>query len=382
MFYIITGKPGASKTLHAIALVEEMRAQARKDRSVERPVYYWNIGDVTVEGWYPLGDASTFDLANEGVQPDASQALKWYELPRDAIIVLDECQKLFPKRPQGAKVPPHVEHLETHRKSGFDIVGISQDPTLIDSHVRKLCGMHTHYRRIFGTESYHSWTWQEKCVTDVESTTEQGKAQESRGRFPKKYYGTYRSAQVHNVKARPPWKWIITIAALLVIVPGLVWVAVSVMRSYTVTEPENPALTQEQLAGALARERQATVHEVVTHVKALLDANPWDERLHKERVAGLDASRPFFDELVRPVAFPKIAGCAKLIVNGTVQCWCNSQQGTKLELPTRQCLRYVQAGWFDFTRPDVEESSGSVGGDSGPGSTFTGSSPVTTGKDL
>lgn len=355
MFHIITGKPGASKTLHAIALVEKMRAEARKDRGVERPVFYWNIGDVKLDGWSPLGDVATFDLM--GVEPDKSAAAKWYELPRDSIIVFDECQKFWPKRPQGSQVPAYVSNLETHRKGGFDIVGISQDPTLIDSHVRKLCGLHTHYRRIFRTETYHSWTWQEKCVTDVESTTAQAQAFEERGKFPKKYYGTYRSAQVHNVKANIPWKLVGMLAGALVLIPLLVYVATQILKP-----DEVPRLTQQELDASLAKQKAQTVAEVVTQVKAIIAANPWDARLHQRRVDGLDASQPFYDELVRPVSFPKVSGCAKLVVDGKIDCWCNSQQGTRLNMTVRQCMSYLDRGWFDFTQPDEErDDSGAEG---------------------
>jgi zona occludens toxin len=353
MFFIITGKPGASKTLHAIEKVEKMRAEARKERGVERPVFYWNIGDVTLDGWQPLGDPSTFDLGHQGVDPDKTRARRWFECPKDSIIVLDECQKLWPKRKQGSEVPPYVAHLETHRKAGFDILGISQDPTLIDSHVRKLCGLHTHYRRIFGSETYHSFTWQEKCVTDVESTTEQAKALEARGAFPKQYYGTFRSAQVHNVQVRPPWKWIATLAAAILLIPFLVWLSMSILKP-----DEEPQLTKEELQAALQKERHATVSEVVTHVKALIEANPWDARLHQERIYGVSASKPFYDELIRPVSFPKITGCAKLVIDGEIDCWCNSQQGTKLDMSVRECLKYLERGWFDFTKPDLEEDEG------------------------
>lgn len=354
MFHIITGKPGASKTLHAIDLVERMRAEARKTRGVERPVFYWNIGDVTLEGWTPLGDASTFDLM--GVEADKTVARKWYELPRDSIIVFDECQKFWSKdceKPQrnGDPVPLWVSSIETHRKMGYDILALSQDPTLISVHVRKLCGMHTHYRRIFGTESYNSWTWNEKCVTDVEGKARQEEAQQARGKFPKKWYGTYRSAAVHNVKARLPWKWIATLAAVVVLMPTLVYVAIATLTP----DEEPPGLTKEQMDKALQDSKQATVNEVVTQVKALIEANPWDDRLHKKRVLGVDASQPFYDELVRPVSFPKIAGCAKLTIGEKVDCWCNSQQGTKLDMTVRQCLRYLEKGWFDFTKPDIEE---------------------------
>jgi hypothetical protein len=38
--------------------------------------------------------------------------LKWYELPPQAIVVIDEFQKVFPKRPNGSPVPKYMSSLK------------------------------------------------------------------------------------------------------------------------------------------------------------------------------------------------------------------------------------------------------------------------------
>ena len=54
----------------------------------------------------------------------------WFELPRNSIIIIDECQQTFPVRPVGAKVPLHCSEFETHRHKGWDIHLVTQDAKL------------------------------------------------------------------------------------------------------------------------------------------------------------------------------------------------------------------------------------------------------------
>lgn len=343
MLRIFTGTPGNGKTLRVIQDVEALR------KAKKRPVHYWNIGALTLD-WIPLGDASTFGKLDEGIEPDPSVALRWYDVPVGSIVVIDEAQKLFPVRPRGAAVPKHVSELETHRHRGLDIVLVTQNPKLIDAHVRKLCGQHYHLRRVFGMERSRVFLWTEECA-DVDTRSNLARAQSSVWKFPKEFYGTYKSADVHTHETKLPVKWLATIAIAIVAFPLLVWIA---YRTLTPDEPQD-AVSSSELETALTRQREQTVKEVKEELHAIMEANPWDARLHHSRVASVEASKPFYDALVRPVSMPKISGCAKLVVDGQIDCWCNSQQGTRLDMTVRECLSYLKNGWFDFTRQDRDE---------------------------
>jgi zona occludens toxin len=345
MLTIVTGTPGNGKTLFTIQMVEELR------KRTQRAVFYWNIGQLTLD-WNALGDAQTFGKAEEGVEPDVSQVRQWYDVPAGSIVVIDEAQKIFPIRRRGAEVPKSVSEFETHRHRGIDIFLLTQNPKLIDSHVRKLTGKHHHLKRTFGMEAAHVYTWIEECA-DVDTRTNLARAQDKYWKFPRELFGVYKSAEVHTHKRELPWKWIAILGCMLVFVPALTWFAMHYFRG----ETSPPALTQEQLKASLDAQRAKTVQEVVLQVKSILAANPWDVRLHQPRVESLDASRPFFDELVRPASFPKITGCAKLVIGSDITCECYSQQGTVLDMGVRQCMKYLQHGWFDFTRPDEEAAA-------------------------
>lgn len=61
---------------------------------------------------------------------------KWMDCPPGSIIVIDECQFVFPKKPNGSKLPEFYEKLAIHRHNGYDIFLITQNPTLVDNFVR------------------------------------------------------------------------------------------------------------------------------------------------------------------------------------------------------------------------------------------------------
>ena len=135
MISLITGQPGAGKTLYALNFV---KTRAEKEN---RPVYYSGISDLKLP-WLELDKGED-----------------WHGVPEGSIVVIDECQRVFRPRVNGAAVPEHVSKLETHRHSGIDLVLITQHPMLADNNVRRLVGQHFHVVRAFGTKkaTVHEW---------------------------------------------------------------------------------------------------------------------------------------------------------------------------------------------------------------------------------
>jgi hypothetical protein len=101
MINLSTGLPGAGKTLFTIAFVKEL---ADKEK---RPVFYSGITDLALD-WQEI------------------DAEKWMDAPDGALIVIDECQRIFRPRGSAAKVPEYVSALETHRHKGLDLFLISE----------------------------------------------------------------------------------------------------------------------------------------------------------------------------------------------------------------------------------------------------------------
>lgn len=329
MITLITGQPGNGKTLHALWLIEKLR------KETGREVYYWNIKGLTLP-WKPLGDAATF--GSKEVEPDASVVSQWYKLPDGAIIVVDECQKLWRVRSQGSQVPKTVAEMETHRHKGFDLFLISQNLKQIDTAVRVLVGRHINVVRRFGFESGTLYQW-ERCA-DPTSDRDKKEALKESWSFPKDVYSWYKSAEIHTVKRDFPLK------KLAVLVFGVVVVAVSI----GVVVRHVQQLQSSDVAGP-------AVSQVVGEISM---NNPWGE-VRKERLPGMPASAPFYDELQEPQDQPAVAGCGKLVYSdGTVICRCTTSQGSVVAMETAQCLQMMRFGWFDPTRPRVDPKQANI----------------------
>ena len=148
----------------------------------------------------------------------------WYDLPRQSIIVMDECQQTFPPRPVGAKVPLHCSEFETHRHKGWDIHLVTQDAKLLDNHVRRLAGCHVHYFNPF--KSNRVTRYQGDKVFDQEDYFQKKNTISSIITRDKSLYGLYWSADAHTHKLVLPKK-LILLLLVPVLLGFLVWYLLS-----------------------------------------------------------------------------------------------------------------------------------------------------------
>lgn len=71
---------------------------------------------------------------------------------------------------------------------------------------------------------------------------------------------------------------------------------------------------------------------------------------YQPRIAGMPETAPAYDELRKPVDFPRPQCVAKANT-----CNCYSQQATLLQdYPQELCFTFVKQGYFDATKPRVE----------------------------
>lgn len=150
------------------------------------------------------------------------QAALWYELPRNSVIFVDECQQTFPPRPVGARVPMHCSEFETHRHKGYDVFLVTQDAKLLDNHVRRLAGVHMHFFRPFGG-SIIKRVWSDKVI-DPDDYFQKKAAQVSTAPRDKKYYGLYWSADVHTHKFKVPTKLLLIFPVFFGVIYGIYFV--------------------------------------------------------------------------------------------------------------------------------------------------------------
>ncbi len=140
----------------------------------------------------------------------------WYRLPRPCRIVVDECQRWFPPRPVGSKVPQHISEFETFRHSGADIFLITQNAKLLDSNVRRLAVNHLHFVRNLGASI--TIRYQASKCTDFEDYFGRKSAQKKTFKRDVKFYGLYHSADRHTYRFKMPTRIYLLAAGVCLLV--------------------------------------------------------------------------------------------------------------------------------------------------------------------
>ena len=311
MIIVVTGLPGAGKTLYSLNWV---KARAERDG---REVYYSGIADLNLP-WIEIDPQ------------------RWMDAPANSIVVIDECQRVFRPRMHGQSVPQYVSELETHRHKGLDIVLITQHPMLIDSNVRRLAGLHFHCVRKFGlnASTVHEWaSVKEQCDKNREGSTRHD------FKFPKASFAWYKSAEVHTHKARIPARvWLLGLVLVGLVV--LAWWMYSRWQERLSPHPEPAAAAAmvsagaSSVAGAPAPQAQAGQGQM-TREQWLAHFQP--------RVHGLAYTAPVYDTVTQPVRAPYPAACVQSPSKG---CRCYSQQATRLDVPKALCMSLSEGGFF------------------------------------
>lgn len=323
MITLGTGLPGNGKTLFMLWYI---KAKADRER---REVFYHNVKNLDTS---KVGAWMEFDPK------------KWMDLPHGSIILIDECQEVFPKQPNGAKLPDYYEELAKHRHKGFDIFLITQHPTLIDNFVRRLVGQHFHSVRKFGLQRATIYEWS-ACSPSPETPSSQKSAVALKWSYPKEVFTWYKSAEVHTVKRSIPMK--LVLAVLFVIgVPVIGYYALDRFQargkeSATVPVASAPA---SGVVGSAAGIDSARRFDPVEDAREYVAKNT-------PRYEGLPHTAPKYDPLTVPVRVPVPAACIQRgqAIRGDVSCKCYSQQGTAMAVEFNMCVEFARNGFFqDF----------------------------------
>ena len=145
---------------------------------------------------------------------------EWFELPRNSVLVLDECQRFFPPRKIGSVVPRYISEFETHRHLAITVILITQNAGLLDFHIRKLINRHIHYQNPMASGAVVRFQWD--GVRENIDKWDKQEGDRKTLRRPKTMFGLYHSADIHTHKMRIPRK-VYFLVFLLVLVIGLVW---------------------------------------------------------------------------------------------------------------------------------------------------------------
>jgi zona occludens toxin len=113
MITMLTGLPGNGKSLYMLDWI------LRWSKAENRPVYYSGIVFTELGLQGPFAEWVEF------------QPMEWNLCPPGAIVLIDECQRIFRNRSINAVAPKFVTDLETHRHLGIDLVFVTQHQCLL-----------------------------------------------------------------------------------------------------------------------------------------------------------------------------------------------------------------------------------------------------------
>ncbi len=349
MLVIRTGKPGHGKTLNTI---KEVDAQAAR---TSRVVYYHNINglqsDKLEASWYEFDDPE-----------------KWFELPHNSIIVIDEAQGWFGNRDPRHKPGDHLTAFETMRHSGFEVHLITQDPRFLDTHARRLANLHVHYWRVMKSRQLLRFS-SEVVIERVEVMAAFKDADKTRLRIDSKMFDKYTSSNAdHHFKFQPSKKLIGSV--IVILVAGFL-----LFRAYGLYANKS---TAEEGGGQDAVSSAATVAGSL--VQMVRPEKPKSEKVEEldyfearsPRLRNVPASAPIYDELTQPQTYPKLtcmssdaesftARLNSWQVKDGVGCQCYTQQATRLDIEHAFCMDVVKYGYFDHARPDRSTLNASAG---------------------
>lgn len=332
MLYLYTGVPGAGKTLYAVSNLVK-----RKDFK-DRPIFVDGIKDLDHD------KINYFDI------PEGESIQTWPKwAPPGAIIVVDECQRIFRPRPSGSKVPDYVAELETHRHRGLDFILITQHPRLIDVHLRGLIEHHTHLGKTnLGLRRKMEWTT--GGAKDPESRANIREALISVYRLDKSVYGLYKSAEVHTKIRTKKSKLLMLFPLALCLVGYGIWSFTGFWGKFSGQEEQAKTASTTQTAQAQTQPSAVSASEPVTNGQyPKAETKPEEpKKLHlseedyQPRIAERPETAPIYDGMNKAVkVMPWPAACIK----AENRCTCYTEQGTKIkDIGKQTCLNYVKDG--------------------------------------
>ncbi|MCB6185406.1 zonular occludens toxin domain-containing protein [Leeia sp. TBRC 13508] len=321
-----TGLPGNGKTLFVIEHLHKLRQE-----EPDLPIYVHGID------WKDKG----IEEINPLPIPDPNE---WHLLPAPCYVVIDECQDVFPKRPNNSAVPDKCAMFAKLRHDGFRTLLITQDAKDIDPFVTRKIGKHTHLERMAGAEATQHVI--KPKVFDPDSKAARKGAEFVTRTFPKKYYDYYRSAETHTMKFKMPKAFRLGIYSILFAVFAI---------SFFIYKYHNGFFTD--ITGT--KEKPASDGLVLSKKEspASLPSGPsskpktekefFDER--KPLIQGFPQTAPRYDSMSTPVRAQKLTMC----VLTASRCECYNQDGGKIpDTPKRTCEYVAKNGYFDDTIPD------------------------------
>lgn len=360
--FLYTGLPGTHKTS---SMVERLLSRDYQNKLV----FQHGINELRL----PLSDGAFKHVEylfcrdemctvcpNLVKSPSARYVDDWHLfVPVGGILVVDEAQMIF--RPGGARdnsVPDSLKALETHRHGGTDIFFLTQHPSFVHIHIRRLTNYHYH--------CFHHWSGSRRFMTvGVTPEPSEYKGKSEKIKLDPSVYAAYKSAEVHTPKPklRLPTKAYFFLFFFAVMIPLAGWLF------YDLFTPDSPLPVSNAsgpvgVASLLAPSSGSVLPDVPDAGSDVFLRDP----VYRE----YPESAPAFRELVRVQAIPVIGGCMISARSGSCSCYLSSYPVTRVDVTQQFCRSYIDnppfrpyEGSVSGSRSDSPFSSGvSFGGSS------------------
>ncbi|WP_127166213.1 MULTISPECIES: zonular occludens toxin domain-containing protein [Xanthomonas] len=341
---LYTGQPGNGKTaLMMERLVEE-------SKRADRPIFAAGIAGLqdglatTLEDprhWNAVKGGEVCTCNDTSVQAECTA----HVVPNGSLIFVDEAWKWFGHLHDATRqqTPLHVLQLAEHRHRGLDFVWTTQQPNQLYPFVRGLIGAHTHVVRRFGTKMIDVFRWGE-LNEEIKSSAKRDLAQRTTRLLPASIFGAYKSAEVHTIKPRIPWK-VLALPGLVILAIVLGWLAYTMLKPSAMAAKATVKGTQSASADAAPGASANT---------AKRDAPRWESptqyaQQHLPRFGTMPWTAPIFDDR-SPTADPLLV-CMSSPGGRDAQgdykaasCTCLTEQGTLYDLDQPQCRTLAKRG--------------------------------------
>jgi zona occludens toxin len=327
---LITATPGGGKTALAVKMMVEAVKQGR-------PLFMQGIPELKLP-YIPLPAVDEWTETRVDPEDPDQRSLPYFTFPENALIVIDEAQRIFRVRVPGSRVPDHVAAFETVRHTGVTFLLITQSPAFLDTHIRKLVGQHIHLRDV-GMLGRWWYEWPEVGNPEAFRTAPIKK----KFSLPKSSFALYKSASLH-IKRKytvPP--------ALMIIAVCLV---IGSFLAYRIYGNLHGKFAPESVAAAKTGEHQADGGKVSSSTTAQSKpAGPSPTSTDAAEilasfvpvVPGRPETAPAYAALRQVKSMPTVVGGACV----STRCVCYTQQGTDAGLDDSQCRGWLQKRPFD-----------------------------------
>jgi hypothetical protein len=371
---VITGQPGASKTLLMMERLERaIKANADAvDKGVPalvvdvdgelhdypvRPIYAAGVNGLKPGLAESLKDPTKWNEIDPNGEPTCNCPAQKYPhahvIPDGSLILVDEAWRWFGHMHDASRMPTpkHALDLAIHRHRGLDFIFTTQSIKQIYPFVREIGGSHTNIVRLWGSKFSKLYTWGE-WNENVKSITARDNAVSDTWAQRKDLYSWYRSASVHTIKLALPRK-LLMIPVLIVLM-----LVLGVFGFRHLFSKESAERANKETAAAVAEQKTKKGTPDPENQKSEAGSNKpstaaeWVTALTPV-LPGIAYTAPIFSESLQVNTHPRTL-CVEVGKGGADGCHCYTEQATPLVVADGLCRELTARGYYDPFKPDPE----------------------------